>query len=130
MDNQTRSKEMEKANEQITKGIQTIVEEHKLPKNCPKIDWGGDFEAMSPDEKVIFLKKFADSFNYALDLMQKERNEWMDRSNNFETQLLDAKDRVAKQMQFAQKLAHENNETKRAYQEKIKSLENVIKGLK
>ena len=117
------------APEQEQKSIGEIVEEYRLPKNCPKINWGADFEAMPDLDKVVFLKKFADSFNYALSVMQEERKDWMLKAQNFETQLVASKEQLQKQIKMSQAMVKMGNDTKAVYQQKINALEAQIRGM-
>lgn len=115
--------------EEETADIKTIIEKHKLAKRAPKINWGEDFEAMPNLEKVVYLKKFANSFNNALDRMQQERNDWAHKANNFENQLRAAKDEIAKQKGLSQFFIQEQNKVKEIYQAKINALEAKIREL-
>ncbi len=57
---------------------QIDVKEINLPFShgeAPEILWGADFEELSDQFKVIYLKKFSSSMNYAAELIQNERNE-------------------------------------------------------
>lgn len=109
--------------------INDAILEYKLPAAAPKINWGGDFDSMPADDKVAFLKKFANSFNHALDLMQKERNALMDKSNSMEAQVLSLKEQVKNQMLFVQETVKKENEVKRVYQIKINALEKKVREL-
>ena len=103
--------------------VEEVVKQNKLKRNCPKINWGPDFEERPTEEKLIFLKKFADSFNYALAVMQEERDHWMDVAKSMEKRFLDVVKQLNSQKAFVQKLTTDQNSIKQAYQEKINALE-------
>lgn len=103
--------------------VEEVVEQKKLKQNCPKINWGPDFDDKSEQEKVVFLKKFADSFNYALALMQEERDHWVEVATNTEKRLVSCVEQLNTQKEFVQKIIGDQNALKQAYQEKINALE-------
>ena len=109
--------------------IEDVIVKYQLPKKAPRINWGGDFDSMPQDEKVAYLKKFADSFNHALDLMQKERNEWIEKARSMETQFLNCQTQLQTQMSFVQETVRKENEVKHAYQNKINALEEKLRKL-
>jgi predicted nucleic acid-binding Zn-ribbon protein len=111
------------------KSIEEVIEEYQLPKRCPQINWGPDFEDRPLQDKVSFLKKFADSFNHALDLMQQERNALIAKCDTQEKQLVQNRSVVDQQRNLLQQATTQNNDTKQAYQTKINKLEAKLKEL-
>ena len=107
--------------------LEDVIQKHRLPKYNPKIDWGPDFDNKADDEKIAYLKKFADSFNNALDMMQKERNQWREKAQKHERELIHMKKIVNQQRAMIQKVTQNENETKAAYQKRITALEDKIR---
>jgi hypothetical protein len=109
--------------------IEEVIEKHQLPNKAPRINWGQDFEDRPPEERVAYMKKFCNSFNTALDMMQKERNNWLKKSNHFELQVIHFQDVINRQREFIQDSVRKENETKKIYQEKIDILAAKLKEL-
>jgi uncharacterized FlgJ-related protein len=109
--------------------IAKIVQEKQLKRGAPEINWGGDFEAKKTDEKVAYLKKFANSFNHALDQMQDDRNLWRAKAQQQERLAESQRNKADGLRKMMQNLAKENNETKEVYQTRITALENRIREL-
>lgn len=109
--------------------IEEVIQEHKLPKGAPRINWGPDFDEKSEDEKVAFLKKFADSFNFALDLMQRERNDLAERNAHLEKQLESNRNTINTQRTMVKQSTDMVNDVKKVYQEKIGKLEQKVRDL-
>jgi len=109
--------------------IEDIVKEHGLKGKAPRINWGKDFDDRPLDEKVAYLKKFANSFNEALRMMQDERNLWHKKAVNQEAQAAHMRKQVDQQRGIMQQIVQQENETKRVYQERINALEDKIRKL-
>lgn len=107
--------------------INKIVDKHKLPKKCPNISWGQDFEDKSNAEKVAYLKKFADSFNHALDMMQQERDSLYEDKKALKSQVENLQKAVQQQRDMIQKSFQEQNEIKAVYNERVQALENKLR---
>ena len=67
--------------------------EKKLPfkhGEAPQIKFGADFEALEDRQKIMYLKKFSSSMNHAADLIQKERNDLVQKLITSERQVHNA----------------------------------------
>lgn len=109
------------------KEIEDVIKEHQLAKGAPQIKWGEEFEAKTLEEQVVFLKKFANSFNFACDLMQQERNELAERNAHLEKTVSSFRNTINTQREMVTKATNMVNDVKRVYQEKIIKLEEALR---
>lgn len=109
------------------KEIEDVIKEHQLAKGAPQIKWGEEFEAKTLEEQVVFLKKFANSFNFACDLMQQERNELAERNAHLEKQLAHHRNTINAQRDMVKQSTDMVNEVKKVYQDKIIKLEDALR---
>ena len=97
------------------------------PHIAPQITWGEDFENFDDKRKIIYLKKVASALNHSCDIIQKERNEWIDKCKNMATQLENADKNVGIRKDIYVKAITEHNEEKQKLYEQIQQLNKELK---
>jgi hypothetical protein len=113
--------------EKTFKDVQDVIKDHQLAKAAPEIAWGDEFNDKTLEEQVAFLKKFANSFNFACDLMQRERNDLAERNQHLEKQLAHHRSTINAQRDMVRHSTDMVNQTKKAYQDKIIKLEEELR---
>jgi septation ring formation regulator EzrA len=109
---------------------QIDADDLNMPENpaiAPQIRWGEDFEAFDDKRKIIYLKKVASALNHATDLIQKERNELIDKCKQMAEQLENADKNVGIRKDIYVNAITSFNAEKQTLAQTIQKLERDIK---
>ena len=87
----------------------------------------GEFNKRSQKDQIAYLKSLAASQNQALDLMQKERNEWRDKAHKLEEGVKNAEAALYTQKDIARNLIEQRNQEEQQTAVRIHELESRVK---
>ena len=93
---------------------------------APKLIFKEGFDQRSDKEQIEYLKKLCAAQNEALDIMQKERNEWRDKAKVFEQQVANAQQNLDVQKKINIDAITQQNADNQQNHERIRQLERKI----
>lgn len=100
-----------------------------MRKNPPALKFDPEFAKRPLLGQIDYLKKLCASQNQALDLMQKERNEWRDKAIVLEAQLLNAQQAFDTQKMIVAELITKTNADDQQTAQRIFDLEDRVRAL-
>ncbi len=93
---------------------------------APQIQFGDDFDELADNQKILYLKKFSSSMNYAAYLIQQERNKLLTQLQVMQEQVKNADTNVAQVKESLVKVVTESNAEKQQFLSEISNLQREI----
>jgi hypothetical protein len=117
-------KDIKKKREVIT------VDDMNLPEKpglAPQIDWGKDFDAFDDAGKIRYLKKLCSALNHSADMVQKERDQWLQKCHDLSEQLKNSDSNVTIRKEIYTKAITDFNEEKQKLIKRLQELEREVR---
>lgn len=110
--------------------VKDVIKKTGVKKGDYKlINYGSEFEELEPAHKVRYMKELSSSLNYALDLMQRERNNLAREILQLKALLSAAESAVSINKAVLHKTITENNEREQSFISDIQQLTAKVKKL-
>lgn len=92
------------------------------PKHAPLIKLAADFHERPAADQIKYLHELASSMNHALDIMQQERNEGLEKIIKLRAQLQSAEQQISQQKAINMQMITQANSQQEAYGQQINQL--------
>lgn len=106
------------------------IDDKYLEAGAPKVDWDKILNDKTDEQKLLYLKKFASSMNYAASMIQRERDELGKLCKLKEKQLIKQGKGVEANNAMLQQEVTRMNEQRQGYNAEVKRLNGEIRKLK
>ena len=101
-----------------------------LEDNAPKVDWGKILHSKTPEQRMLYLKKFSSSMNYAASMISMERDQLTRFLLKKEEQLKKMMKAMEENNAMIQQQVTQMNEDRQGYNKHVANLNKEIKALK